>query len=425
MAKRKFVERLGRSHCVGAAAALRLRRHEIFPVRLSVVTAALVAVLVGFGSTIALIVSAAQALGATEAQTASWLAMLCLATAVSTAVLSLRYRIPTVTAWSTPGAALIVGTTGIAMPEAVGAFLAAAGLILLTAAVKPLGRLVEKLPVAVAAAMLAGILLRFVLEVFVQAGVAPALVLPLVLLFLAIRTVSPSWAVILVLVAGILLARSLGLAEGMTLALRLTEPVFVRPSFEVGAIVGLGLPLYLVTMAGQNLPGYAVLRTFGYSPPTRPILLVTGLAAAATAPFGAHMTNLSAITAAICNGPDAHPDPKQRWLTGPFYALGYVFLAVFAASFVALFASLPPALIAAIAGLALISPLVVAAGGALKEETTRFAAIVTLAVTASGVSLLDTGSAFWGLIAGLTVLGLDRVKDRAKARLTKRDETAD
>ena len=229
------------------------------------------------------------------------------------------------------------------MPEAVGAFLAAAGLILLTAAVKPLGRLVEKLPVAVAAAMLAGILLRFVLEVFVQAGVAPALVLPLVLLFLAIRTVSPSWAVILVLVAGILLARFLGLAEGMTLALRLTEPVFVRPAFEAGAIVGLGLPLYLVTMAGQNLPGYAVLRTFGYTPPTRPILLVTGLAAAATAPFGAHMTNLSAITAAICNGPDAHPDPKQRWLTGPFYALGYVFLAVFAASFVALFASLPPA----------------------------------------------------------------------------------
>ena len=182
------------------------------------------------------------------------------------------------------------------MPEAVGAFLAAAGLILLTAAVKPLGRLVEKLPVAVAAAMLAGILLRFVLEVFVQAGVEPALVLPLVLLFLAIRTFSPSWAVILVLVAGILLARLLGLAEEMTLALRLTEPVFVRPSFEAGVIVGLGLPLYLVTMAGQNLPGYAVLRTFGYTPPTRPILLVTGLAAAATAPFGAHMTNLSAIT---------------------------------------------------------------------------------------------------------------------------------
>ena len=401
------------------------RRYASAAMRVSIVNAALVAVLVGFGSTIALVVSAAQAVGATEAQTASWLAMICLATAASTAVLSLRYRIPTVTAWSTPGAALIVGTTGIAMPEAVGAFLAAAGLILLTAAVKPLGRLVEKLPVAVAAAMLAGILLRFVLEVFVQAGVAPILVLPLVLLFLAIRTVSPAWAVILVLVAGILLARVLGMADDITLALRLTEPVLVRPSFELGAAIGLGLPLYLVTMAGQNLPGYAVLRTFGYTPPTRPILLVTGLASAATAPFGAHMTNLSAITAAICNGPDAHPDPAKRWLTGPVYALGYLFLGLFAASFVALFASLPPALIATIAGLALIAPLVVAAGSALREEGDRFAAIVTLAVTASGVSLLDTGSAFWGLLAGLAVLGLDRLKSRLEARLTKPDETAD
>ncbi len=389
--------------------------------RLSIVNAALVAVLVGFGSTIALVVSAAQALGATEAQTASWLAMICLATAASTAALSIRYRMPTVAAWSTPGAALIVGTAGIGMAEAVGAFLAAAGLIVLTAAMKPLGRLVEKLPVAVAAAMLAGILLRFVLEVFVQAGVEPALVIPLILLFLAVRAISPSWSVILVLVAGVLLAGLLGMAEDMALTLRITEPVLVRPVFEPGVLIGLGLPLYLVTMAGQNLPGYAVLRSFGYAPPTRPILLVTGLASAATAPFGAHTANLSAITASICCAPDAHPDPAKRWLTGPVYALGYLFLGLFAASFVALFASLPAALIATIAGLALISPLVVAAGSALRDETDRFAAIVTLAVTASGVSLLDTGSAFWGLLAGLTVLGLDRLK----ARLTKPGETAD
>lgn len=413
------------SQCSESIAPLPPQRYASAAMKPSIVNAALVAVLVGFGSMIALVVSAAQAVGATEAQTASWLAMICLATAVSTAVLSIRYRMPTVAAWSTPGAALIVGTTGIGMAEAVGAFLAAAGLILLTAAVKPLGRLIEKLPVAVAAAMLAGILLRFVLEVFVQAGVEPALVLPLVLLFLAVRAVSPSWAVIVVLIAGVLLARILGLADDLALTPRLTEPVPVRPVFEFGALIGLGLPLYLVTMAGQNLPGYAVLRSFGYTPPTRPILLVTGLASAATAPFGAHMTNLSAITAAICCAPDAHPDPAKRWLAGPVYALGYLFLGLFAASFVALFASLPPALIATIAGLALISPLVVAAGSALRDGTDRFAAIVTLAVTASGVSLLDTGSAFWGLLAGLTVLGLDRVTAWAKARLTKPDETAD
>lgn len=386
--------------------------------KLSVITAALVAVLVGFGGTIALVVSAAQAVGADEAQTASWLGMLCLATAASTAVLSVRFRMPIVAAWSTPGAALIVGTAGVAFPEAVGAFLLAGALILLTAAVRPLATLVEKLPVAVAAAMLAGILLRFVLEVFVQAGMEPSLVLPLVILFILIRAVSPAWAVIVVLVAGILLARVLGMAEEMSLTLRATEPVFVAPAFDPATLIGLGLPLYLVTMAGQNLPGYAVLRSFGYTPPTRPILLVTGLASVATAPFGAHTTNLSAITAAICNGPDVHPDRSKRWLTGPVYALSYLFLAVFGASFVALFATLPPALIAAIAGLALISPLVVAAGAALREEPTRFAAVVTLAVTASGVSLLDAGAAFWGLLAGLAILGLDRLK----ARMTNKSE---
>lgn len=378
--------------------------------RLSVITAALVAVLVGFGGTIALVVSAAQAVGADEAQTASWLGMLCLATAISTAVLSIRFRIPIVAAWSTPGAALIVGTTGVALSDAIGAFLLVAALILLTAVIKPLAKLVERLPVAVAAAMLAGILLRFVLEVFVQAGMEPSLVLPLVILFILIRVFSPSWAVIVVLIAGIFLAWFLGMAEDMSLTLRVTEPVFIAPTFDIAILIGLGLPLYLVTMAGQNLPGYAVLRSFGYTPPTRPILLVTGLTSAATAPFGAHTTNLSAITAAICNGPDVHPDASKRWLTGPVYALSYLFLAVFGASFVALFATLPPALVAAVAGLALISPLVVAAGTALKDEPTRFAAVVTLAVTASGVSLLDAGSAFWGLLAGLLVLWLDRLK---------------
>lgn len=394
--------------------------------KLSVISAALVAVIVGFGSTIALVVAAAQAVGATEEQTASWAGMLCLATAVSTAILSIRYRIPIVAAWSTPGAALIVATTGLSIETAVGAFLAAAALILLTAALKPIGKLVERLPVAVAAAMLAGILLRFVIEVFVQAGMEPSLVLPLVILFLLLRVISASWAVIAVLVVGIVLARLLGLAEDMTLALKLTEPTFIEPDFDLATMIGLGIPLYLVTMAGQNLPGYAVLRTFGFTPPTQSILLVTGATSAATAPFGAHMTNLSAITASICNGPDVHPEPSKRWLTGPVYALSYLFLAVFAASFVALFATLPPALVAAIAGLALISPLVVAAGAALQEEPARFAAIVTLAVTASGLSLLDIASAFWGLLAGLLILGLDRLKARVvKSPLTAKDDLKD
>ena len=377
--------------------------------RSSIVIAPLVAAVVGYGGTIAVVFSAAQALGATAAETASWAGALCLATAVATLYLSLRHRMPIVAAWSTPGAALIAASSGVGLDAAVGAFLATAALILLTAAIRPLARLIERLPASIAAAMLAGILLRFVIDVFVQAGTAPALVLPLVGLFLLLRIWSPSWATIAVLVGGVALAWELGDAN-LAFDLQVTIPVWIAPTFDPAVLVGLGLPLYLVTMAGQNLPGYAVLRTDGYQPPTGSILTVTGLVSAATAPMGAHTTNMAAITAAICTGPDVHPDKDKRWMTGPFYALNYALLAVFGASFIGFFAGLPPALIATVAGLALAAPLTGAASTALADDRDRFAAMITLVVTASGIALLGIGSAFWGLLAGLAVLGLDRLR---------------
>jgi benzoate membrane transport protein len=193
---------------------------------------------------------------------------------------------------------------------------------------------------------------------------------------------------------------------------------FITPAWDPTALIGLGLPLFLVTMASQNLPGFAVLRASGYQPPSRPILAVTGLASVVTALFGAHTSNLAAISAAICTGPDTHPDPAKRWMTGPFYALCYALLAAFGAFVIGVIAALPPALIKTIAGLALLGALSGALGSALADEVRRFPAVLTFVVTASGLSMFGIGSAFWGLAAGLLVLGLDAAGRAARPPAT-------
>jgi benzoate membrane transport protein len=384
--------------------------------RLSIVTSAVVAALVGFGSTIAIIIAAARAVGADADQTASWVAALCLSMALTSAVLSIRYRMPVVTAWSTPGAALIAATSGISLRAAVGAFLLAGALVVLAGAVRPFGRLIERIPAPIAAAMLAGILIRFVMAVFESAGAKPGLVLPLIVIFLAARLVSPPAAVLAVLVAGFALAFGFGFAGPLPQGLEVSTLVIVPPSFEPAVLLGLGVPLFLVTMASQNLPGFAVLRASGYTPPPRPILALTGLVSMVSAVFGASTSNLAAISAAICTGPDTHPDPAQRWRVGPVYAGCYLVFAAFGGSLIAVITALPPELIRTIAGLALIGSFTGALTAALAEEAKRFPAVLTLAVTASGLSLLGIGSAFWGLAAGLACLGLDRAAGRLRRR---------
>lgn len=381
--------------------------------RFSVLVSATVAALVGFGGTLALILSAAKAAGADPAQATSWVTAICLATGAAGLILSLWSRLPIITAWSTPGAALIAASTVPGgMNAAVGAFLLAGALIVVTAAVKPIGDLIARIPASVAAAMLAGVLLRFVLAVFESAQASPALVLPLLGLFLVARLVSPAGGMLIVLLAGIALAFGLHLTSPLPDGLAFSTLVWITPRFEPATLVGLGLPLFIVTMASQNLPGFAVLRAAGYKPPVRPILAVTGLGSMLTAPFGAHTTNLAAITAAICTGPDTHPAPEKRWQAGVAYGLIYFVFAAFGASLVALFAAMPADLIKTIAGTALIGPLVGALGVALHDEKQRFAAVLTLAVTASGVSAFSIGSAFWGLAAGLLALLLDRIVPR-------------
>jgi benzoate membrane transport protein len=277
-------------------------------------------------------------------------------------------------------------------------------------------RLIERIPAAIAAAMLAGVLLRFVTGVFESAGLQPALVLPLVGVFLVVRLATPAGASLAVIAAGGALAWGLGLTGPLPEGFGLSTLEVVAPAFEPAVLVGLGIPLFLVTMASQNLPGFAVLRASGYAPPTRSILAATGLASLVSAPFGASTSNLAAITAAICTGPDVHPDPAKRWMTGPFYALAYVAFAAFGASLAGLLAALPPELIRTVAGLALAGALTGALGSAMAAPEGRFPAVLTLAVTASGVTLFGIGSAFWGLAAGLAAVGLDALASRVRAR---------
>ncbi len=376
--------------------------------RLSVITAAIVAALVGLASALAVVLAAAAAVGATQAQTTSWVTGVALAMAASSLILSVWHRIPVITAWSTPGAAVIAATTGVTINTAVGAFLVAGALIVLTALITPLGRLIERIPVAVASAMLAGVLVRFVTAMFEGIKISPELVLPLIALFLALRLFNPASAMLVVVSAAVGMAVwSDAFAKGWP-QLELSSVVLIEPAFDPAILIGLGLPLYLVTMASQNLPGAAVLRAAGYPVPMASCLAVTGLASVMAAAIGGHTVNLAAITAAICTGPDAHPDPHKRWLTGVAYAFVYAGVAACGASIVALFAAFPVVLIKAIAGLGLIGSLTGALGQALHDEKNRFAAVFTFAVTASGVTLLGVGAAFWGLVAGLIVLGLDR-----------------
>ncbi|MFT0861600.1 benzoate/H(+) symporter BenE family transporter [Ancylobacter sp. G4_0304] len=380
--------------------------------RFSVLTSAVVAALVGFGGTIAIVVAASQAAGANPEQISSGVVGLCLSMAATSAFLGWRHKLPIITAWSTPGAALVAGSQGLSIEVAVGAFLMVAALILVTAAVKPLGALVQRLPVAVAAAMLAGVLFRFCTAVFTSAQVDPMLVLPLVVLFLVARRINPFGGVLAVLGVGIAFAFFLGEVAPLPEHMPLPTLTLIWPAFDLQALIGIGLPLYLVTMASQNLPGFAVLQAAGYTPPTRSILAVTGLASLITAPFGSLTTNLAAITASICTGPDAHPDPAKRWMASPCYGLFYILLAIAGAALVALIAALPAALIATFAGLALLGPLVNALGTAMGDPARRFPAVLTLAVTASGVSMAGIGSAFWGLAAGLIALGIDHAGRR-------------
>jgi benzoate membrane transport protein len=378
--------------------------------RASMISAALVAVLVGYGSSVAIILAAASALGATPEQTVSWLLGLALAKAIGSPLLSAWFRVPVVLAWSTPGAALIAATSGIGFTEGVGAFIIASLLIALTGLFKPLGRLIALIPDGIAGAMLAGVLLPFCLQGLPAAAALPHVVLPVLGLFALVRLWNPAMAVIAALIAGISLTVVTGATDLPPLNLTLPVPVPAMPVFTMDAILGLGLPLYLVTMAGQNLPGFATLRAHGYEPPVRAALGVTGALSTAFAFIGAHPVNMAAITAAICLSDDVQPDRNQRWKVGLVYGAFWVVIGLLGPVILTVLAALPAPLIAIIVALALLGPLMGALTTAFATPDTRFAATMTLVVAGSGVAFAGIGGAFWGLMAGLVIWGLERLK---------------
>lgn len=380
--------------------------------RPSMISAAVVAALVGYGASVAIVLAAAQAVGASPEQTVSWIAAVSIAKAIGSLLLSVWKKVPMVLAWSTPGAALIAASTGINMNEAVGAFVFAGGLIALTGALPPVNRAVSAIPTGIASGMLAGVLLPFCIAVATYAVSDWQMVLPLIGVFLLVRMVNPLFAVLAALGVGLLLAFAWAGAPVPEFQFDAMPFVFVMPAFDPAVLIGLGIPLYLVTMASQNLPGFAVLRANGYQPPVQAALGVTGIGSSLAALFGAHTFNMAAITAAICLGDDVHPDKSKRWQVGIPYAVVWLLLGLFGPLIISTIIAIPKSIIAVIAGLALITPLMGAAASAFETADTRFAAATTFIVTASGIATFGIGAAFWGLMAGLAVHALDRLKMR-------------
>ncbi len=380
----------------------------------SALSAAAVGTIIGFGGTVALVVQAGHAMGASPDQIVSMVTALCLGIGAPGVLLSWRLKIPIILAWSTPGAALLAASTlGLGWPTAVGAFLIAGVLMVITGLIPVLGRLAARIPAGVASAMLAGVLLPFCMKLFLVFPADLALAAGLFAVFLSMRRLAPAWALPAVLAGAFLvlaLRGQLGTPAGTGLFGQLSP---VTPAFDLKAAISLALPLFLVTLVSQNLPGLVVLKAAGYEPPTGPLLVSTGLATVVMAPFGGYGINLAAIVAAICTGPDAHPDPQRRWITGVLYGGFYLIVALFAAPLAGLFIAMPPAALAILTGLALIGPLTGALAGALAEPTDREAAVVAFAATASGIALFGIGSAFWGLLAGFVALAALRWRRKA------------
>ncbi|WP_291735933.1 benzoate/H(+) symporter BenE family transporter [Leisingera sp. F5] len=373
--------------------------------KLSHLVSGAVAVLVGYTGSVAIIFQAIEAVGATQSQANSWMLVLGLGMGVTCLFLSLIYRMPILTAWSTPGAALLaVSLNGVPLAEAVGAFLLCAVLLTLTGVTGWFAALSRLIPDSLASAMLAGILFQFGLSAFTSLQTDTALVALMGLTFLAGRKLFPRYTIPAVLAAGVAWCAATGAFGSLeALDLTLARPEFVTPAFSLPVLIGIGLPLYIVTMSSQNMPGVVALKACGYAPPVSASLTVTGLASLVLAPFGGFAFNLAAITAAICAGPEADENPDTRYLAGVMTGLVYILVGLGGATVISLFLIAPRALVATVAGLALLSTISNSLSAALAEPQGREAALITFMTTVSGISFLGIGAPFWALVLGLAV----------------------
>lgn len=375
-------------------------------------TAGFVAVLVGFTSSVAIVFQAAQAFGATPEQITSWMWALGLGMGLCSAIPSLILKQPVMVAWSTPGAAVLASAGlagGFSMAQAVGAFMVCAVLIVLAGATGWFERVMNRIPVAIASALLAGVLARFGLQAFGAAHDALLLVVLMLLTYLLGRRWVPRYAVPLTLLVAVLTVSSQGQLQTSALNVDWAVPVFTAPEFSWSAVISLALPLFVVTMASQNLPGVAAIRSAGYPMPISKLITLTGLATLVLAPFGAFALNLSAITAAICMGEEAHPDKAKRYTAAVVCGALYIAIGLVGAAVTGVLLAFPSALVLAIAGLALLGTIGGGLHTALKDDAHREAALITFLVTLSGVVVAGIGSAFWGVVAGALALGVQQL----------------
>jgi benzoate membrane transport protein len=385
---------------------------------LSAATAGFVAVLVGFTSSVAIVFQAAQAFGATPELITSWMWALGLGMGLCSAIPSLILKKPVMVAWSTPGAAVLATaglTGGFTMAQAVGAFMACAVLIVLSGATGLFERLMNRIPVAIASALLAGVLARFGLQAFAAAQTALPLVVLMLLVYLLGRSLLPRYAVPLTLLTAVVYVVARGQFNAGALTLQWAVPVFTAPEFTFSAFVSLALPLFIVTMASQNLPGVAAIRAAGYDMPISKIITMTGVATLVLAPFGGYALNLSAITAAICMGEEAHVDKAKRYTAAVACGLIYIAIGLVGAAVTGLLLAFPKELVLAIAGLALLGTIGGGLHTALRDDAHREAALITFLVTLSGVVIAGIGSAFWGVVAGAIALFVQQYGSRKNA----------
>ena len=378
---------------------------------MQLLVAGFIAVLVGYASSVAIVLQAAAAAGADAAQMTSWVSVLGFAMGLSCIGFSWYYKAPILTAWSTPGAALLVGAVaGLSMPQVIGVFIVSALLTLVLGLSGLFDKLSRWLPLPLAQAMLAGVLLQFGLQLFRVAPQDPALLVGSVVLFAAGRQFWPRYNIPLILVAGLIWCFSQQQVALASVQWQWPVWVWTSPEWQWQAALGVALPLFLVTMSSQNLPGLAVLKSNGYPVPMSPLVTQTGLLTLLLAPFGCFSVNLAAITAAICAGPEAHPEPAKRYQAAMAAGGFYLLTGLAGASIVSLFLALPAAFVAIVAGLALVATITANMHAATVEGPYRDAAVLTLLMTGSGVSLLGISSAFWGLLVGVAVVLIQRVR---------------
>jgi benzoate membrane transport protein len=372
---------------------------------LPAITAGFISVLVGFTSSAAIVFQAAKAAGATPDQIGSWMMALGVGMGVTTIGLSLRYKAPIITAWSTPGAALLATSlTGVPMAEAIGAFIFSAVLIIICGITGWFEKIISRIPLPIAGAMLAGILFQFGIDVFNSMEHRLLLVGCMFITYLLTKKMLPRYAIVMVLIVGLAVCQFQGLLNFDDFEFVAVKPQFIIPVFSFQTLISIGIPLFVVTMVSQNIPGIAVLRSAGYQTPLSPLISWTGFATLLLAPLGGYALNLAAITAAICTGEEAHENPNKRYIATLSAGFFYLLLGLSGAAVVGLLRAFPTEFVLGLAGLALIGTIASSLNTAVSDGKTREAAIITFLVTASGMTVFGIGSAFWGLVVGFVAV---------------------